>query len=573
MSVLHLTIVFCLAFICAEHQEQQLISKLNEFFKFDHNIFCWDKSVDINRLIDTKGQNPFTPTSLFSFENIDGNITGTGIENLRKIYSKNTFVIVALHHTSLESNYNLLTLIKKIQQLQLKMKIGMFFQHPASTEDLQKLFEWSWKNRIINIFATTYLNEQTTSSEELNIFTFNPFGTFNVINITGTETFENVFLRQNCNFQQHPLRAIFYRSDYFWSTAFQVMNASYTVVQYSVNKTTDYDIHVGGMSNISPPYPITIVKHHLLVIVVPEALPYGEFAAYLKAFTKNSFFGYSLILIIAVMLILSIIRWITRNRILILESVVDVLNLLMNDNTSIKYQRLHHSEFFVIVPLTFVGLVIVNGIFSNLQSYLTQPILQSQIHTIEDVYNSPLHIVAQTEYQKNLVANALNTLSKHDNWADKIRVDENVNSQAETYNRSLTFLSLLDSANKLLRVQKQLGIKGYHVTETYVHKYFHSHMVHKEFPFIDRLNEIIRRLQSAGLYDEWKRREDSLVDKLFIEEKREYFKYHTQTDVADEIEPFPIPMFIVYGWIAGSVILIIEIICKNCKSIRTAVYK
>ncbi len=551
--------------IRCEYQEQQLISELNKYFQFDHNIYLLEKSVDTNHFIDTRGQKEFTPTSLFFFENINGNITG--MESLRNVKTKKTFLIVSPVSSKFQSNFNLLNHVKTIQQLQIKMRIGLSFREVASSLDLQKLFEWSWSSRIINIFAATYSptadNQSRSSGDVLNIFTYNPFGKFNVINVTVNDSFDNFFLKQNCNFQQHPIRVIRRRTDYFWPIALHVMNATYTELKYNATTMSEvmenqFDMALGITISVYPPNAMTIVKTFKLVIVVPEALPYGEFVAYLESIAKDTILIYSLVVIIGVMLMLSIVRYTAQKRILFFESAADVLNLLMNDNASIKYPQLSRPELFFIVPLTFVGLIIVNGILSNLQSYLTQPVLQPQIHTIEDIYKSPFPIVAMSEGEKNTATNALTILSKHKNWEDKIQVDPNVRLNAETFNRSLTFLTLSDDATMLLRIQKKLGIRGYHITEAHLNDYFDSYHVHKAFPFIERLNEIIRRLQSAGLYDEWKRRQDEFDEKKFIEEKFGSIQRRN----GNEIKSFPVPIFIAYGWIGGVILLVIEIIWK-----------
>lgn len=121
-----------------------------------------------------------------------------------------------------------------------------------------------------------------------------------------------------------------------------------------------------------------------------------------------------------------------------------------------------------------------------------------------------------------------------------------------------------------MRVQKKLGIKGYHLTDTFIYKYYNSYHVHEEFPFIGRLNEIIHRLQSAGLYDEWKRRDDRLSDKKFIEKKLEAFKNQKQINEAYEIEYFPIPKFLLYGWTASIILLFTEITWKIWKDFTKA---
>lgn len=57
---------------------------------------------------------------------------------------------------------------------------------------------------------------------------------------------------------------------------------------------------------------------------------------------------------------------------------MDVFNLLIFDNGFINYQSMYSVENFLIVPLTFVGLVFINGILSNYISYITQPVLQAE---------------------------------------------------------------------------------------------------------------------------------------------------------------------------------------------------
>lgn len=310
MSIL-LNVVTFLPIICGEYPEVQLISKLNKFYNFDHNIFLRDTSVDINRFINNNEQRQIAPTSLYIFESINGNITG--MENLTRIKSKNTFVIVSTGGSSFTANYNLLKRIKKIQLLQMTMKIGLFFHADVSSEDLQKLFEWCWRHRMINIFVAT-------SGDSLNIFTFNPFGTLNVINITGSETFQNFFMRQDCNFQQHPLRAVrFFAVDYFWPILFRAMNASWTELPRNASFTSEVienqpDFYIGITISVYPPNPMAIVMYIKTLIVVPEAMPYGEFTAYLKAITKDAFFGYSFLIIIGVMLTLSTIRYVTKKK-------------------------------------------------------------------------------------------------------------------------------------------------------------------------------------------------------------------------------------------------------------------
>lgn len=166
-------------------------------------------------------------------------------------------------------------------------------------------------------------------------------------------------------------------------------------------------------------YPMTMTQHSL---VVPEALPYREFAAYLLNISSDNFFGFSLATILLVMMLLSAFRYIKLKKFLFFQSVCDVLNLLMNDNSGINYPKLTRIEVFLILPLTLAGFVIVSDILSSLQSFLTRPIIQPQIDTVEGVYVSPFPILTWDEYWASRLVNALESLSQHRDWKNKVHI-------------------------------------------------------------------------------------------------------------------------------------------------------
>lgn len=97
----------------------------------------------------------------------------------------------------------------------------------------------------------------------------------------------------------------------------------------------------------------------------------------------------------------------------------DVLNLLMYDNVSIQYQKLYLIKVFLILPLTFLGLVIVNEILSALQSHLTQPFMKLQIDSIEDIYNSSIPISTVNLQQATLCVLYLKNITGY-NWNDNV---------------------------------------------------------------------------------------------------------------------------------------------------------
>jgi len=241
---------------------------------------------------------------------------------------------------------------------------------------------------------------------------------------------------------------------------------------------------------------------------------------------------------------------------MLFQSVADVLNLLMNDNGYIRYQQLSCAEVFLIVPLTFVGFVIVNGILSNLKSYLTRPVLQPQIDTIEDIYRSPLPILVDKEW-KTALTDVLTNSTKYENWSDKI-IEEDAEiyeKQLITYNTSTTILTSMKSVNVLLRLQKRLNIKGFRNPRIHMFCDVFTYYVNPKFLFFNRLNEIIHRIQSAGLYELWLRKDDSKYEDEILKGSRKEMI----------VKNFEFPSFIIYGWLAGVIMLVIEIIWKNFK--------
>lgn len=381
------------------------------------------------------------------------------------------------------------------------MKIGMFFSHFVSSEDLEMLFQWCKKRLIVNIFAATCsqpeVNQTASAQRVLNIFTFNPFGSFHVINVTDSQSYTSFFPSLDSNFQQHQLRLAFpfnsRRNKEMWLAVFQLMNASYVFDENNYTKRSDYLENELIIPKVSAQeklaelvvYPMVMIAD---LIIVPDAPPYSDFTAYLRSAMSDKFCILFLITILGAVLLLSIFRYIKQKKILIAQSVADVLNLIMNDNEHIKYQRLSRIEIFLIVPLTFVGFVIVNGILSNMQSYLTEPVLQPQINTIEEIYRSPFPILATGDFWPKKLNEVLTRLTTHDDWSDKIiALPENLmQEQIESYNRSICFFRESIRANTVLRVQKWLNIKGFHNPQIEISMFHYSYLANESFIYLER---------------------------------------------------------------------------------------
>lgn len=569
--------------LCAQYQEMKLIDQLNNYFNFDHNVYLLHQSVDVNCFVNPKRSGQMIPQSLYRFKEFNNNITG--LESIT-IQSKNTFLVIVPETSN--NNLNLLIRVKEIQRetqrQQMTLKMGMFFQHAiASAVDLLQLFEWSWKEKIISIFAGTYLHTDigpTSTSERLNVFTFNPFGTMTVINVTGgSEAFDNYYLNQNINFQQHTLILAHefhdgYHEDVIGSIL-RVMNSSFTIKEHFSYTTifdngTDIvpqtyaiiDSNADYLNTTNPMYSYPVETLNM-IILVPEARPYPEFSVYLRTVTEDRFFTYFLITIAGIMLLLSIVRYMEQKKFIFFESVADVLNLLMNDNANINYRKLSWIELFLILPLTLVGFVFVNGIISHLQSHLTRPVLEPQIDTVDELYKSPFPVLVWDEIWQGTVRNVLENVTAHD-WLDKVQINRD-ETELRNFNKSISYVLQQRKAEAYLRVQKQLNIRGYHICQTNVNKLYLSYLLHKEFPFVERFNEILNWIRDAGLLQRWVEQRYVKVEKRVLNFTRNRLESSVGTS---DVVSFPIPIFIVYGWCVSTFVFVIEIFWKNIKCAR-----
>lgn len=348
-----------------EYQEIAMISQLNCFFNFDHNVLLLHSSADINRFVNTKQQ---TPQTLYVFES--DYLNDVRLESIADTKKKNNFLIVV--PANFEQSLHFVYQLGGTQKLKTNLKIGVFFSQLISSDELKRFFQLCWENRIINIFVSSNaycVTQESCSESVLETFTYNPFGTFDVINVTASTALDTYFLSQKSNFHQHIIRVaepafifITSKSDKtLWLAVFRVMNASSTEIQCdnNVNSRSKFfeknsvDV-VTDSYGTDPPIIVNMYPMRMedVVIVVPEASNYGEFSVYLQTVTSDNFFSYSIIIIFAVMLQLCFFRYYKQKKILLLQSIADVANLLMNDNGAIKYQHLSCVEACLIIPLT-----------------------------------------------------------------------------------------------------------------------------------------------------------------------------------------------------------------------------
>lgn len=555
------------------HPEWFFINQLNSEFGFDHNIFFFHSSVETNRFVSSMYHNmKYTTRSLFTMDDM---MKLSVVEQNRT--SKAELWIVAAGSLDIKSVVETLSLIKKIQVWKANSKIGIFFSLIWSNHDLYELFTWCWNHRILNIFAAFRAPTSTASgSQTLNIFNYVPFGTFKVVNVTGTKSLRRIFHEKISNFQGHSFRLAVIADDdlvqysstvafsngpdeMLWQAVFSVINASYSIFlvkgslePIDVMDNGTVDIH-GDLTDILNQQIVTIYPMVLEIVsmVLPEPRPYGTFQAYIQIATSTGFMGYSLGTVLAVVLVLMCSRRINSRNILLYQCFIDVMNLLLYDNTAIKYQRMSFSEIMLILPITFAGFIIVNGFLSSLKSQLTQPMMQPRIETIDEFYNSPIPMTTPNEYWLAKDAEMLNNLLNHEgNFTPKMRVIEYSKFVEQIIAEEMFSFAEYNSIAKFMCKHKK-----YYITKIQMQRIWYSHNLRSDCPFIDRFNEIIYRITQAGLYEKWWR-DASVEDRVFRNASGE--ELHG--------EQFSAPIFIVYGWIVGIFVFVVEVNWERIKN-------
>lgn len=573
--------------IQANSQEVDLIKKLNQFYLFDHNLILIESTTNLDKFINVPESLCCVPQTLYVFEDISEEMNTKSISR-----STNTFMIIGLKGINLERNLIFLTKIKDFQRDNNNLKIGLFIIESLPTSDyLLQLFKWFWQNSIVNIFVAYSAQtgiEIHHSEYSLHIYTFNPYGTFDLINLTDSESLSDYFPKYCYNLRQHSIRiavhndlnTFIYSKDNpkfggndgkLWQTIFSVTNASYTMVKF-VEITDGHDIQdmvMNGTIDLGPqshplfawnsPIYLYPIYMDTVAIIVPSAEPYAEFAAYLETFFDYTLFYALLLTMFLVITSLTLIRYMKYQRILFFQSVADVINLFMNDNMAIDYRNLYRAESFIILPSTLAGFVIINIILSILTSFLTRPMDQPELNTFADIERSPFPVMVPTQKNVDQLVEDFKHIWNID-WSHKIAsssFDEFLR-QILSFNTSICFVYFGSKVKNLLEHQKRLNIRGFRIPTQTISQTIFCYVVPVDYPLKHCFNEIIQWIMNAGLY--WKWTDESYFE--FVE--KGYFS-KTVNGAERSGEKYYVPMFIVYGWIGSGFVFIIEIVWNRIK--------
>lgn len=554
-----------------KYHEIDLINRMNQFYGFDHNIFLLDTLTDHNRLnlaMNNRDGN-VTAQTVYIFNH---NLIGAELATVESLGSKKTFLIIMATHLQFGGNTQLLSQIKVIQRrLGTNVNVGIFFVNKAISVDLvERLFRWSWSTGIVKIFCAFYSNTSV-----FNIFGYDPFVTFDLINLTESESLYNYFPSGVPNYRGHPLRCgladfvyVADTDDNFWGVVVRVFNATRSEVVYSQgndNVNADVLIHAKNfLDKQRSCYPHRTVT---LVLMVPHAQPYSDFLSYLQNATWTLIFVYTFVAVAAATLVLIISGYLQTKKISPFKYATNIINLLMNDNGAIRYGQLKCADICIVVPFTFAGLIAVNGILSVFQSYLSVPIYERQINTIDDLFKSPVKILVEYTWRSDIIV-TLEDLSHHGGWGKKVQSTDSdqLFRKVQSYNSSVAFVGFTNEVQLHMKTQKRLGVKAYHlITQPYLVKAPVGFMVFGNFPFIEPINDLVHRLLSAGLIQKWMIDQEHItLNNLF--RQRVHLQVKPSVESRSISEEFGVPNFVWCGWMASVILFICEITWNRLKS-------
>lgn len=575
-----------------QYLEINLVNRLNDYYCFDHNIFLLDRALDPDRYVAASPsgshRGKFTPQSVYTFtgdDDVGSRNNYTEMNYVKNVtIGKNPLLIVAVANLNFGNDSKILAEVKRIRNMQIisNLKIGIFVARNVvtSTDHIERLFRWSWSVGIVNIFGAFYSNIEDAASA-FNVLRYDPFVAFELVNVTESQSFQNYFSDKIRNYRQHPLRFVkidtldLYAVEIeFWSTVARAFNASestnYVNYKDKVWISPEADILLHDMTLTRIPSLSGNVRLHpnrmiSLVLLVPHAGPYSDFVAYLQNSTWKLLFAYTFAVIVAATLLLAVSGYLHSKKILLVQCVVDVVNLLMNDNVAIPYGRLHSADVWIIVPLTFTGLIVVNGVVSVFQSFLTVPIYERQMNTFEDLFASNVPILVDEIGWVNRTVKALENLSKPGVWSDKVYPRNKTQIMEEIYKLNSSISVALPShemAHMVLEMQKRLNLEAFHLMTESLEKTLIGFQVGRYFPFAESINDLILRSHCFGLMDKW------LKDHFQSEIKRIWKMSLNRQDKSDNEShsgEFTVPTVVWVGWVGSAIVFVGEIIWNKVR--------
>lgn len=423
----------------------------------------------------------------------------------------------------------------------------------------------------------------------MNIFTYNPFGEFALVNLTNSgvkfyynkiddlyqhdinvmisKDIPNIFVKTSsskirfggpdgkmCELFCKKLR-VNCRFEILEPDRMSKLNLTISDVVFNPSPILDSGSGESIMKMYSYP-----VHFDAVVIIVKASKRYSK----LMQMTFYSEFGNSrqdmAIILASVILMLFIVRFRTLNFYTFVDTCRDVLSITIKLDIR-RLFNLKLSEILVILPTTFFGFVIVNTVISILTTfYTTTTHYRPDINSLSDIDQLSCKIAVNNEHSMKILSEF-----NEFNWSTRFVYlnQQEITHQLFKFDTTTCFIDSFRRADVLMRYQKYRR-RILHVVKLNLGPRLYGYMMHSMSPHKHRFNELILNAMSSGLYSKWS---SDIYFELYEEGILKNFVTYSAIDhIPSSLQLFYIfwPLnILVYGFLISSMILCGEFVIKR----------
>lgn len=507
---------------------------------------------------------------IMNLDNImfETNIPKLGPSIVINEYINNTLSTIKTHHTIylfLFSNHSmdlkeiLKSFISWTNFKQETLFILHFDQFPNDDENstfsyLQNIFDECWSIDLYNVIISYWSLEQKSliwfNHDVFLNNTYNQTGNFNLATYT-TDVNSNLngYKLKACFYNVFPYSLVFKTDEggilvsgsdgYSMMTTLKAMNATYKLMITSsngsrlLNSRKDLADHVcdilftsqfiSDVANVQFLYPMAMDSW---CILAPKA---GLMTDVVKLMLPFSAFTWIMFMISAVCIFcisLKFLQYIYRvhdesQHTLIM--LIDIFRIIVNSSMPTRKNKMSPSVKIFLMSLVFYSFIISSAYLALLVGFLLQPIYLNDMHTLDEVYESGLKVMAVK--QKFLLW--IDAGLGESTWITSIIIpmsdpEFKKNLHGNNLNYGYTVRRRMATYFVQLEQHYKNGNPVYHLVEECYLPVYASFAVRTGFPFQKYIDAIQLRIQEAGLTKYW--------DYLSQYE----IKYHTTNRLAKE---------------------------------------
>ncbi|CAD7081021.1 unnamed protein product [Hermetia illucens] len=401
-----------------------------------------------------------------------------------------------------------------------------FFVETCTRFELQEFMQWLWSENMFN--SLVIMNNHS--------FTFNPYPYMTIIEIATYASLKLAFEGKLANLHKSKVTVLggnvaprtmkyvdrngnIQYAGYIMKTILTFIDKyNGTLYEHVPNITKDItgltehmnnrgsDIHLlmamGFEGNLRITYPVATVDFCLLMPYQKE-LPRMYYLSLPFQISTWCLLGIFLLALLVVMFVVSLALGIRGHR-AYSHAVFGILRLLTQQ---LHFQaRLLANRWVLIIYLLAVLLcMLISNLYqSELSSFFTKSIPAHQINDFSDLENFNYKILVNKE-----VADAANMLVNLKmfprSFLNYIVTGPNPQDKLNQLNTDYGYLVGEDQLKLFVELQKRFSRKYYFKSKMCLMKVFMCAVIRNNYPFEYILNDIILRMEEAGLMDKWKR--------------------------------------------------------------------